>query len=73
MVALRSRAEDRPRGGTEIDRQKAISALNASMARVVEELERVGKALTNAETLHGEAEDLCGEKARQIKQVLEKQ
>lgn len=54
-------------------KQEAISALDAAVARAVKELEGVGKALTNVETLHGDAaQDLRREKVRQINQVLEK-
>ena len=54
-------------------KQQAISALDAAVARAVKELEHVGKALTNAETLLGDAaQDLRREKVRQINQVLER-
>ena len=54
-----------------IDREKADSALNAAVARAVEELEHVGKAVTEVETLHDRGKGLRNEIGRRIKQVLE--
>ena len=53
------------------DREKADSALNAAVARAVEELEHVGKAVTEVETLHDRDKGLRNEIGRRIKQVLE--
>ena len=55
----------------QIDREKADSALNAAVARAVEELEHVGKAVTEVETLHDRDKGLRNEIGRRIKQVLE--
>ena len=55
----------------QIDREKADSALNAAVARAVEELEHVGKAVTKVETLHDRGKGLRNEIRRRIKQVLE--
>ena len=54
-----------------IDREKADSALNAAVARAVKDLEHVGKAVTEVETLHDRDKGLRNDIGRRIKQVLE--